>query len=125
VYKRQPYLDFLLLNREEALTLTQSTDIDDNFWKKLKKLGAKISAVTDGRNGAYVLTADDIYFSPIINTKPVDETGAGDSFGSAFVAALNHDLSPQEALFWGVKNSASVVSYLGAKAGLLTLRQIR
>ena len=119
------HIDLLLLNTVESELLTGIKVNSDNYWEKLKSYGSKIVAVTDGRNGAYIQTLDEKLYSPIINTHPVDETGAGDSFGSAFVAALINKLTPQEALFWGIKNSASVVSKMGSKAGLLNFSQIK
>ncbi|HEX8923861.1 MAG TPA: carbohydrate kinase family protein, partial [Patescibacteria group bacterium] len=114
------YVDFLLLNRTESEGLTLLSADTPKFWEKLKSFGTPIIAVTNGRDGAHVLFDGQKFYSPIINTNPVDETGAGDSFGSAFVAALIHGLDPQLALQWGIHNSASVVSSLGAKIGLLT-----
>lgn len=119
------HVDFLLLNKTESEILTEIEINQPNYWEKLLSFGARITAVTDGRNGAYVLSSTEKLFSPIINTRPVDETGAGDSFGSAFVGALMHHLSLSDALFWGIKNSASVVSSLGAKPGLLNLQEIK
>lgn len=119
------HLDFLLLNRVESEKLTSQKFDDSHFWTKLNSFGAKIVAVTNGRDGAYVYSGEQHFYSPIINTNPVDETGAGDSFGSAFVAGLFHNLSLEDCLKWGIKNSASVVSALGAKSGLLTLSQIK
>jgi len=119
-----PLVDFLLLNQEEAETITQTDHDNSHFWDNIHRLNTPLVAVTNGREGAHILLDGKQFYSPIINTHPVDETGAGDSFGSAFVAALIHQKTPQEALFWGIKNSASVVSYLGAKTGLLTLKQI-
>ena len=119
------YVDFLLLNRTEAETLLDLSFSDAEFFNQLHYLKSPLIAVTDGRNGAYLINDHRQYFSPIISTIPVDETGAGDSFGSAFVAATIYQKSPQEALFWAIKNSASVVTRLGAKAGLLTLKQIK
>ena len=119
------HVDFLLLNKTESETLVETTISDDKFWEKLASFGAKISAVTNGRDGAYILSPNGKLFSPIINTQPVDETGAGDSFGSAFIAGQFYHLSLQDSLFWAIKNSASVVSYLGAKPGLLTIERIK
>ena len=119
------HIDLLLLNTTESQTLTGIEINKDNYWEKLLSFGSKIVCVTDGRNGAYVQTPEEKLFSPIINTNPIDETGAGDSFGSAFVAALVNHLHLNEALFWGIKNSASVVSKMGAKAGLLTFSEIK
>jgi sugar/nucleoside kinase (ribokinase family) len=117
-------VDFLLLNRTEAEALTQ-VDFDQSaFWSSIARTRCPLVAITNGRRGAHILTASDHFFSPIINTTPVDETGAGDSFGSAFVAALTYRHPPSRALHWGLVNAASVVSYLGAKPGLLTLKQI-
>lgn len=107
------HLDFLLLNKTESETFSGS-----------ELIIPKITAVTHGRGGAYVFTNGQKLYSPCLNTIPVDETGAGDAFGSAFVAGLIHDKDPEEALFWAIKNSASVVSFLGAKSGLLTYQQI-
>lgn len=118
------FVDFFLLNKTEAEMFTEIRNDNPNFWKSLFTCGAKITAVTNGREGAHVLFENENYYSPIINIKPVDELGAGDSFGSAFVAGLIYNLPPQDALFWGIKNSASVVSKMGAKPGLLTFEQI-
>jgi ribokinase len=117
--------DFLLLNREEAETIIDTSHNHSQFWNYLHQLKAPLIGVTNGRQGAHILVDGLQYYSPIINTHAVDETGAGDSFGSAFVAALIYGHDPKEALFWGVKNSASVVSALGAKTALLTLKQIK
>lgn len=119
------FVDFFLLNETEAEIFTEIGMNDPNFWTKLSSCGAKIIAVTKGREGAHVLFGEENYYSPILNVKPVDELGAGDAFGSAFVAGLIYDLPPKDALFWGIRNSASVVSKLGAKAGLLTLEEIK
>jgi ribokinase len=118
-------VDFLLLNQEESQILfNQSFDdiISENL---IHKLNIPVVAVTAGAKGAYVFSNSKQYFSPAINKKPIDETGAGDAFGSTFVAALIHQKDPKEALFWAVKNSASVVSQLGSKPGLLTLNQLK
>ena len=117
--------DFLLLNKSEAEILTSIDFTDQKFWEKLSSYSSGIIAVTNGRLGAFVVENGHHYFSPVINIKPIDETGAGDSFGSTFVAAQIYKFSTKDSLFWAIKNSASVVSSLGAKKGLLTLKQIK
>ncbi|MFA6602707.1 MAG: carbohydrate kinase family protein [Candidatus Shapirobacteria bacterium] len=119
-----PYVDFLLVNRTESETLTNLSFSNPKFFSSLLSLKVPIIALTNGRLGAHILTSESTLFSPIKNIKPVDETGAGDAFGSTFVAALNFHLPLNEALSWAITNSASVVSYLGAKAGLLTLSEL-
>jgi sugar/nucleoside kinase (ribokinase family) len=117
-------VDFILLNKTEAETLV-GLDIDDKkFWNSLVSFSSAIISVTNGHDGAFVFVDGRHYFSPIINVKPVDETGAGDSFGSTFIAATIYGYSVQDSLFWAIKNSASVVAALGAKTGLLVLSKI-
>jgi len=117
------HLDFLLLNRQEAEILADTSHKNSSFYDKLK-LFSPLVAITNGRLGAKILTPTETLFSPIINTHPIDETGAGDAFGSAFVAALMQNFSLEQCLSWGIHNSASVVSALGAKAGILTQSKI-
>lgn len=119
------HIEFLLLNLEESELITQKKFNEPGFWQKLESFEAKTTAVTAGRDGAYVFNDTKRLFAPIINHHPVDETGAGDSFGSAFIASQVHGFDLHTSLSWGMKNSASVVSFLGAKPGLLSLNQIK
>jgi len=118
-------VDFLLLNKTESEVLVDLSIDDKDFWNQLVSFSPSIVSVTNGRKGAFVFAENKHYFSPIINIKPIDETGAGDAFGSAFIAALIHKKSIETALYWAIKNSASVVSTLGAKTSLLKLKQIK
>ena len=118
-------VDFLLLNQQEAEVLTDADHQNSNWENSIFNLNCPLIAVTNGRLGAHIFFDHQQFYSPIIKTTPIDETGAGDSFGSTFVAALIYNKTPQEALHWAIKNSASVVSSLGAKTGLLTLNQIK
>lgn len=108
------HVDFLLVNKEEAESLGPT----------VTACKTPIIAVTDGKNGAFVYCNEQIFYSPIINVQAVDETGAGDAFGSAFTAAIIYQKPIETALSWAINNSASVVSFLGTKPGLLSLKQI-
>jgi len=118
------HLDFLLLNQQEAETLTGFSSEDSFFWPKLKSFKSKIIAVTKGRQGAHISTSTQTLFSPIILSNVVDETGAGDAFGSTFVAGLIQDKNLNQCLNMALKNSASVASHFGAKPGLLKKSKI-
>ena len=50
----------------------------------------------------------------------VDSTGAGDAFGSGFIAALMSGKQIEEAIDWSRKQAANVVKFIGAKKGLMT-----
>lgn len=117
------HINFLLLNQQEAEILSGLDHKNPKIWDKLKTFSPLV-AVTNGRLGAKVLTHTESFYSPIININPVDETGAGDAFGSAFVSGLIYNHSIPECLEWAIQNSASVVSALGAKSGILNFKQI-
>lgn len=118
------HCNFLLLNKTESETLSGDPSKTDSFWNFFPKVCPTV-AITNGREGAHILTQDEHLFSPILNIKPVDETGAGDAFGSACVSSIIKGNNLQTSLEWGIKNSASVVSRMGAKDGILKLSQIK
>jgi sugar/nucleoside kinase (ribokinase family) len=93
---------------------------NQNFFKAILKLGVKTVVVTDGENGVYVACNDYILFYPSIKTDVVDTVGAGDSFGSCFVAFKFMGFSIEDSLRYGMVNSSSVISNMGAKCGLLS-----
>lgn len=95
------------------------------FFKEALKLGPKTVVVTDGKRGVYVAQDNKILFHPSIKTEVVDTLGAGDAFGSSFVATLVKTEDIETALRTGIINSSSVISYIGAKPGLLTWEKIQ
>lgn len=117
-------VDFLLLNRQEAESYSQKISGSLSFWSYFENQHPLV-AITDGQLGAHLIDRFHHLHSPVKNILPVDETGAGDAFGSALISALIHRQSPATALSWAIKNSASVVSYLGAKKGILNLTSIK
>jgi len=57
--------------------------------------------------------------------KVVDRTGAGDAFGSGFVAALAKGLAIEDALSLASANATSVVAQMGAKTGILKTKRVK
>ena len=119
--------EIILLNREEASLLT------GRAFSNIIGILAEISEhcpnstilVTEGRHGVY--TAVDNEFNHVIikPVKSVDMTGAGDAFGSGFLAGYIRSKGKINcALNLGIRNSASVVKKIGAKNGLLQKIQI-
>lgn len=97
----------------------------DNFFKEVMKMGPKIVIVTNGKNGVYLATHNEILFHPSLPTKVINTVGAGDAFGSCFVASqmLGYDI--KTSLKHGIINSSSVLEHIGAKDGLLTHSQLK
>ena len=82
-------------------------------------MGPKVVVITNGSNGVYAATKDGGFFHPSIKTNAISPVGAGDSFGSCFIAHLMMRASISDALRNGIANSASVINHIGAKEGLL------
>ncbi|MEK7549299.1 MAG: carbohydrate kinase family protein [Patescibacteria group bacterium] len=123
----------VILNREEAAYLTGADyQKEKEIFRRLDKIVFGIVAMTDGPKGVLVSDGRKIYKAGIFkNKKIVDRTGAGDAFGSGFIAGLiqkeeNCDkglcqpFNIEYAIRLGSANAASVVERVGAKAGILT-----
>ncbi len=90
------------------------------FFKEVLSKGPQIVVVTNGAEGVYVATKDEIVFHPSLPGHIENTLGAGDAFGSCFVAKYIEGASIKEAMLYGILNAASVISHLDAKSGLLS-----
>jgi ribokinase len=114
----------LSINKEEAQSWVGASEDFELLAKKLQKLGPKTVVITDGRRGAYSYSSEGYYWIPEFPGPRIEATGAGDSFTTAYTAALFYGLSHKEALRWGPVNAGSVVNTIGPQQGLLTKAQI-
>ncbi len=110
-------IDILNMNLEEAQLLTKQKGVK-KILKKLSSIG-KVRIITDGTKGAHILK-DDLYTkSKTSGTKGISRTGAGDAFGSGFLAGyIKHD-DIKIAAKIGTLNAESVIESFGAKNGIL------
>lgn len=115
--------DILILNKEEAELLSGKNDKVRNLLKKLSKLGPKIVAITDGKNGVYTIHNDNVYYGKPHNVKIVETTGAGDAFASSFLSGIIKKSDIEFALNLGMTNAESVIQHHGAKEILLTYNE--
>jgi sugar/nucleoside kinase (ribokinase family) len=114
--------DILIMNREESAALAKESKEDlKAVLNKLKQLPKVALVITDGKNGAFVFDkiSKNLLYSPALPGKRVNTTGAGDSFGSGFVAAYIKTQNCEEGLRVGLLNSLGVITHMGAKAGIL------
>jgi sugar/nucleoside kinase (ribokinase family) len=119
--------EVLIVNLEEAQRILHADSGDPKtLLKYLHKIGPKIVIITDGHNGSYMYDGEHSYMMPIYPDPrpPLERTGCGDSFASTFVSALIMGRSPLEALVMAPVNPMSVVQFVGAQEGLLTMEQI-
>ncbi len=90
------------------------------FFDEILSKGPQIVVVTNGAEGVYVATQSEIIFHPSLPGHIENTLGAGDAFGSCFVAKYIEGASIKEAMLYGILNAASVISHLDAKSGLLS-----
>lgn len=112
-----PHVRVFTLNREEAENLTKKKQIADLF-RGLATPGNTV-IITDGANGAYAHQDGKTWFAATRNIPPVSQTGAGDAFGSGFVASYAKKPDLKAALAVGTLNAESVIQQVGAKAGIM------
>ncbi len=127
--------DILFVNKEEAAELIdyelrirnyrQDEEEMEKLLKNLQSLGPKTVVITDGRSGSYCMPDNGkVYYKKAIHREVVENTGAGDAYSTAFLGAVIHGKSIEEAMEWGSRNAASVIQKIGAQSGLLTKKEL-
>lgn len=123
--------EILFMNKEEAIKFIAHPVRPDarTLLQRLHLFGPKIIVITEGKAGAHAFDGKKLYhIGALEETKRVDATGAGDSFTTGFLARIMASsdeitiVSEEiigEALRWGIVNSNSVITFVGAQAGLL------
>ncbi len=124
-------VELILLNREEAETLACSEEncdvISDNriLLGKIQKMGPKRVIITEGEKGSYYFDNNVINFEPVFKAdKVIDTTGAGDAFGSTFLAGIIKGMQIPKAQKMAAVNASNVAQFRGAQEGLLTEKEI-
>ncbi len=117
------YVDYFLLNRDEAAVL--SDHAEDPF-AALKEIypEAKI-VITMGSAGSAYWNGSELLHQSIFRVNAADTTGAGDTFTGYFISSLVNGLSDQEALRMAAKASAIAVSRKGASASIPCLDEVK
>lgn len=116
--KLLPRLAVLSANKEEMMMLfpgDTTTELAKNASETVP-----VVIVTDGPKGAAACDRQKIVRAGMYeNVSVVDRTGAGDAFSSGFVAMIAKGETLEQAVRFASANSTSVVSQIGAKAGIL------
>ena len=112
-------VDVLLLNKSEAQKVVEGKLLTE-LVSKLRNYVPNV-IVTDGNQGAIAADSKEIYRAGLYEDVPIkDSTGAGDAFGSGFLAAYADGKSFIDSLIFASANSTSVVQHIGSKDGILT-----
>jgi sugar/nucleoside kinase (ribokinase family) len=79
-----------------------------------------VAIVSDGPNGVVACDGKTIVTAGMYqDVKVIDRTGAGDAFGSGFLSQWCNGASLKDSIIFGSANSTSVVTFIGAKKGIL------
>ena len=113
------FVDVLNVNKSEASRIVPGVTLTELLYHLSGYVETVI--ITDGPMGGIAGNGEEIYrFGIYEDMKVHDATGAGDAFGSGFLAHLADGKSFKNSLTFASANSTSVVSKLGANKGLLT-----
>lgn len=111
-------VDVLSVNREEAQQIVEGSSIEDLVRRLLHYV--PVAIVSDGPNGVIASDGKVIVRAGMYeDVKVIDRTGAGDAFGSGFLSYWAQGKSLKDSIVFASANSTSVVTKIGAKAGIL------
>jgi len=117
------YTDLLFVNKAEALALTRTRTVN----AALKALGQDVSCavIKLGTNGAIAIRDDEITSAERFPIKPVDTTGAGDSFAAGFVSSYLRGRPVRECLDVGNACGALATLQVGGTDGQPTRQTLK
>ena len=114
--------ELLVLNKEEACLLV-GQDAVEGLLLKLRSLGPRIVAITDGKHELRVIDEKYIYAAKPPFVKIVDTTGAGDAFAASFLCGILRKNDVEFAIKLALVNALSVIAHYGAKNILLNFNE--
>jgi ribokinase len=121
MHKLKPLLEdveVLSVNKEEAQLITEGESLEELTRKLLSFVN--VSIVSDGPNGVMASDGKTVVRAGMYEDVPVkDRTGAGDAFGAGFLSKWALGKSLKDSIVFASANSTSVVTKIGAKAGIL------
>lgn len=125
------HCQLLILNHDEAMALIKSDGEEikgiNHTLNALLRWGVKMVIITDGPEGAYYADKHQkLHIAARGDVKVVDSTGAGDAFGSGFVSGLIATKmgNISYALQVAMANAESVISQIGAQAGIVYAKDL-
>lgn len=111
-------VDVLLVNKQEASQLVPGVTLEELLYH-LKGYTSTV-IITDGVMGGIATNGEEVFrFGLYEDVHVKDATGAGDAFGSGFLAAIASNKTFKKSLIFASANSTSVVSKIGANKGAL------
>ncbi len=107
------YVDIVFANEEEALAFCDTKDSCEAV--NILAENCSIAVVKIGANGSLVKSGDHLYRAGIYGNKPIDKTGAGDSYAAGFFYGLMNDFDLGKCARIGAYIADHVIATTGAK----------
>lgn len=111
-------VDILITNKEEMKMIVHGETIEELVRHALSYVPVVI--VSDGPNGVVASDGKTIVRAGMYeDVKVADRLGAGDAFASGFLVMWAQGKSLRDSIIFASANSTSVITKIGAKAGIL------
>lgn len=111
-------IDILIVNKDEAQLIVEGESMEELARHMLHFV--PLAIISDGPNGVTACDGKTVVRAGMYEDVPViDRTGAGDAFGSGFLSQWATGRSLKDSIVFASANSTSVVTKIGAKAGIL------
>lgn len=113
IHLMKEYVDIVFANEQEAYAFCDTKDTN----RALDYLASltSIAVIKVGASGSWVKSGKDVYRAGIYGNKPVDKTGAGDSYAAGFFYGLIHDYDLGKCARIGAYIADHVIATTGAK----------
>jgi ribokinase len=111
-------VEVLCMNKEEMMQIVEGDTLEELVRHALNYV--PVAIVSDGPNGVVASDGKTVVRAGMYEDVPVvDRTGAGDAFASGFLSQWVQGKSLKQSIIFASANSTSVVTKIGAKAGIL------
>ena len=120
-----PHLDLFMPSYEEAVKLSGETDVP-KIAAFFLNMGAKSVIIKVGKDGAFIHEPNGTEYTlpTYLQYKPVDTTGAGDSFCAGFIAGLAQGWDYRESGRFANAVGTHCILEIGASTGIVPIPQI-
>ena len=118
------YVDIVFANSEEARYLIDNYDAYECA-KSIGKL-CPVAIVKNGKKGSYISENGNIYEIPVYGTsKPVDTTGAGDTYASGFLYGVQKGYSVEDSGKIASILAGEIINQIGAQFSVEKSRELK
>ena len=108
----EEFVDIVFMNEEEALTLTETTDVDEALAKVADEVDTVVMKL--GGKGSVVMHKGERVEAGIFPVDAIDTTGAGDAYAAGFLFGYVNGWSARASAELGARVASMTVGQLGA-----------